>query len=181
MLVEIQEQLPAFARQVGQEGLARLLEVSSRVGLHAGDRLLRRGQPTDSLYLLVAGTLAAQVQHAQRTVEVGRIGAGAWIGEVSVLSGQMTASADVVAVDEVVLLRLRHQAFFELTGHFNPLADALVRMMVVTLTARVRGFALREIPAPPVAPPAARAGGVLGDYGWLGRRLGLRRTGQEEV
>lgn len=181
MLVELQTNLPEFARRVGDEGLASLVAVASTVRLEAGEKLLRSGQPTDSLYLVVSGNLAAQVQHGQELVKVGSIKPGDWIGEVSVLSGLMTASANVVAESPVTLLRLRHQAFFALTSQFNPLADSLVRMMVVTLAARVRGYAAREIPAVPLMPPPDKAAAPLKEYGWLGKRLGLRRGTQEDL
>lgn len=176
MLAEIQTNLPRFAAQLGDAGLAQLLTVAAAVHLAPGEKLLRSGQPTDSLYLVVAGTLAAQVQHGTQTVKVGAIGPGDWIGEVSVLSGLMTASADVVADADVTLLRLRHQAFFALTETFNPLADALVRMLVVTLAARVRGYAARPIPVVPLAPPDAGAPPPVIQFGWLAKRLGLRST-----
>lgn len=177
MLVEIQTNLPEFAHRVGAAGLASLVEAASAVRLDGGDRLLRSGQPTDSLYLVVAGTLGAYVQHGQRTVNVGSIAPGDWIGEVSVLSGSMTAGADVVADGAVTLLRLRHQAFFALTGQFNPLADALVRMMVMTLATRVRDYAARALPAAAPVPALATPAEPVREFGWLGKRLGLRRSG----
>lgn len=176
MLVELQTNLPQFAAQVGDAGLAQLLTVASAVHLAPGEKLLRSGQPTDSLFLVVAGNLAAQVQHGAQTVRVGVIGPGDWIGEVSVLSGLMTASADVVADSAVTLLRLRHQAFFALTETFNPLADTLVRMLVVTLAARVRGYAARAIPDVPLAAPDAGTPPPVVQFGWLAKRLGLRSS-----
>ena len=180
MLVEIQTNLPQFAARLGAAGLTQLVGLGQAVHLAPGEKLLRSGQPTDSLFLVVAGTLAAQVEHGAQTVTVGAIGPGDWIGEVSVLSGLMTASADVVAETAVTLLRLRHQAFFALTATFNPLADTLVRMLVVTLAARVRGYATRPVPVVPLAPPGAGAPPPVMQFGWLARRFGLRSTKGEQ-
>ncbi|MBK8063414.1 MAG: cyclic nucleotide-binding domain-containing protein [Betaproteobacteria bacterium] len=59
-----------------------------RAGLAGGATLVRRGDPSDALYILIGGRLIATQEDADgRTLRPGEIGRGEMIGEMSLLSG----------------------------------------------------------------------------------------------
>lgn len=183
MLDELNSTLPEFTQEIGQEGLKMLCEASSLVTISSGRKLMRDGQPVDSLYLILRGSLTAVVERGGKSQNVGHIGPGDWIGEVATLSGSMVASSSVVADTDVRALRLRNQAFEALMGEATPLSFPLIGYMVNNLAQKVRSAssnlandanseaikALEELKAPPVE-----------ELGWLGRLLGARRIASKE-
>jgi CRP/FNR family transcriptional regulator, cyclic AMP receptor protein len=94
--------------------------------------------PVDSLYFIVEGEVSIGIEEAGHSVSLGRMGPGEWLGEVSVLSGEMLVSSTVVAETPVKLLRLKHQAFEELITSNAEIGAAMFRHLVEMLAARLR-------------------------------------------
>lgn len=63
---------------------------------HAGVQLLRQDTRPDALYFLLSGTVSVRVEGR----EVTQLGAGSFVGEMSILTGERT-TADVVALGPV--------------------------------------------------------------------------------
>ena len=91
----------------------------------AGTQLIREGQPGSHLWVVVAGRCDVTSAGA----EVARLGPGAAVGEISLVSGK-PAVADVVAAERTVLLRLAREDF-EAVVTDHPALLARVEGMVV--------------------------------------------------
>ena len=88
---------------------ATLLEVARKsveVTYPAGSTVVRQGDPGDALYIVTKGTV--EVYRDDRVVAERT--AGAYFGEISLIDGE-PRSATVVAVDDIVLLRLGSSDF----------------------------------------------------------------------
>ncbi|MEO8431593.1 MAG: cyclic nucleotide-binding domain-containing protein [Acidobacteriota bacterium] len=98
------ETIPLFSG-VPREELVSVLRAVQPIRLAAGQSAVREGDAGDSLYLVVSGTLAATTGDGTGMVEIGRLGAGDFFGEVSLLTGR-PRTATVTAVTAAELLRL---------------------------------------------------------------------------
>ena len=132
------ERFPSLAKALGPQNLAILTRAMTALDLPAGRRIIRDQMPVDSLYFILEGEVSVLIEEEGRSISLGRLGAGEWLGEVSVLSGEMLASSTVVASTPVKLARLKHQAFEELIQENDTIAAALLRELVAMLAARLR-------------------------------------------
>lgn len=137
LCAEFLEKFPDTANELGPENLARLIDVCVETKLPAERRLFRDRMPVDSVYLVLEGELVATVDNSGHTLEVGRIGPGAWLGEVAVLSGSMQASSNVVTVTPCRLLKLRAQDFERLALHDEEISHVLMGQLVTLLAERL--------------------------------------------
>jgi CRP-like cAMP-binding protein len=135
---EFVEKFPAAANELGPEALARLLDVCVDTQLPAGRRLFRDHMPVDSVYLVLEGELKASIDDSGHSVDVGTIGPGGWLGEVAVLSGNMTASSTVTTVTPCRVLKLRAQDFERLALHDEDISHVLMGQLVDMLSERLR-------------------------------------------
>jgi CRP-like cAMP-binding protein len=132
------ERFPRLAAELGPQNLATLTRAMTSLDLPAGRRVIRDRMPVDSLYFILDGEVSIQIEEGRRSILLGRLGPGEWLGEVSVLSGEMVASSTVRAETPVRLLRLRHQAFEELIRRNDAIVSAMLRELVSMLAARLR-------------------------------------------
>jgi NTE family protein len=113
-----------------------LHEVATRLGrvtLHAGDTLMRQGDPGDALHLVVSGRLRAYVNGDDGTGRAVRdMGRGEIAGEMGVLTGE-PRSATVVAVRDTVLARLDAAGLEALHAVSPALSRAITRQIVQRL------------------------------------------------
>ena len=106
------------------------LKTKSAVAGSDGDRLagttfIHEGQPNDHLWVVVSGR--CEVRGAGAVVAT--LGAGAAVGEISLVSGA-PAVADVVAIEPAVLLRLA-KSDFDVVAKRHPELLARVEKLVV--------------------------------------------------
>ncbi len=100
--------LPAFRLALLELANADL----ERVGLAAGEVLLRKGEKAHALYVVVAGMLrATTVQEDGRELVLSKFGPGELAGEMAILAGGGIYSATVSATDDAVLVRVPREAF----------------------------------------------------------------------
>lgn len=141
-----------------------LLEGASRVALErlaaetatrsvpAGAVVFREGDVTDHFYVVLAGELSVHSsgENAGPEVEVNRLRAGDWFGEIGLLH-QRSRTATVRASSDSTLLSVPGGAFLEAVSGSDVLPDPLRRTMVVRLTRTHPGL------VSPVGPPDDRA------------------------
>ncbi len=132
------DRFPKLAAALGPQNLAILTRAMTMLELPAGRRIIRDRMPVDSLYFILDGEVSILLEEGGRSISLGRLGAGEWLGEVSVLSGEMVASSTVRAETAVRLARLKHQAFEELIARNEAIASAMLRELVGMLAARLR-------------------------------------------
>jgi small-conductance mechanosensitive channel/CRP-like cAMP-binding protein len=109
------ERIEALANNDLFSKLARedleLLGANARTALFApGEVIIRRGDFGDTMFVVKSGELAVRVDAGGTETEAARLGAGAFFGEMSLLTGD-TRQATVVAVSSCELLVIDHAAF----------------------------------------------------------------------
>ena len=110
--------LPANRRDVA---LSRCMKKSAR----AGATVIRQGETSHPLILVVLGKLELRVERPNGTLAIlDTIDTGQYIGEAALL-GRTPASANVIAMIDCELLALPPHALFELAGAYPALWAAL--------------------------------------------------------
>lgn len=112
--------------------------------LPPGRKLIRHRMPVDSIYLIVAGTVAVSVEDAQTSTLLGVLGPGQWLGEVSALSGELMTSATITTQTTARFLRMRHQTLEDLITTNQAVANVLLPHLVLMLSDRLRKSYQRE-------------------------------------
>jgi CRP-like cAMP-binding protein len=114
---------PLFAG-MPSDALQALVENLQLVALERGEPLFRQGDPSDALYVIVEGEVAVEAKGPPRA-EVSRLGPGAFIGEVALMTDQ-PRSATVIGVAASELLRIdRHMLSRVLANHGDVLRAVL--------------------------------------------------------
>jgi len=93
-------------RGLTKDALFDVARMTTEVAVSPGETVVREGDPGDSLCIIVEGTV--EVDTDDRVVA--RMTAGDFFGEISLFDGK-PRSATVVAVDDVVLLKLTSSDF----------------------------------------------------------------------
>ena len=145
---EFSARFPALAEELGPANLGSLLTATTSVELPARRKIIRDRMPVDSLYLILDGKVSISVEANKRAIKLGELGPGEWLGEVSVLSGELLASSTVTTDTPVRLLRLRHEKFEELILRNAEVSGVLLRQLVLMLADRLRksGATLKQPP-----------------------------------
>ncbi len=122
----------AFLRSIGSQ--------FEQVSVAGGSTLVRRGEPSDALYIVISGRLiATQEAEDGGIVRLGEIGRGEMIGEMSILSGG-TRTASVTALRDSRLVRISNQTFLE----FMQRHPSVTRQFIQILTSRLTNRAPRR-------------------------------------
>ena len=119
------ENAPLFSG-VPREELVSVLTSVEPIRVPAGTAAVTEGEPGDSLFLVVQGTLAVTTRDASGTdVEIGRLNPGDFFGEVALLT-QKPRTATVTAAVDSELLRLDAETVTELRRR-HPDIDASLK------------------------------------------------------
>ena len=167
---EFSARFPALAEELGPANLETLLAATTSLELPAHRKVIRDRMPVDSLYLILDGKVSISVEANKRAIKLGESGPGEWLGEVSVLSGELLASSTVTTETPVRFLRLRHEKFEELIWKNAEVSSVMLRQLVLMLADRLRksGATLKQ--PPPVVTVAADGGdGEAAQAGGKGR------------
>ncbi len=120
-----------FKEFLGIEAPDALHELERRVqivSLEAGQILLRQGDPSDAIYLVLSGRLCAFLPGDKRRM-LGEIGRGEMIGEMGVIQAT-TRSADVEALRDSQLLRIAAEDFHQLMQRHPHVAMPMMRSLL---------------------------------------------------
>jgi CRP-like cAMP-binding protein len=117
---------PLFAG-LSSEVLEALVEHLALVALEPGEQLFHEGDPGDALYVVVEGEVAVMAEGPPR-VETQRLGPGAFIGEVALLTEQPRSST-VAAVTAAELLRLDRVTLSNVLGEHGDMLRAVLRFV----------------------------------------------------
>lgn len=114
---------PLFAG-LPSDALQALVANLQLVSLERGELLFREGDPSDALYVIVEGEVSVQGDGPPR-VEMSRLGPGAFLGEVALMTDQ-PRTATVACVVPAELLRIdRHTLSRVLANHGDVLRAVL--------------------------------------------------------
>jgi CRP-like cAMP-binding protein len=167
---EFSARFPALAEELGPANLGTLLQATTSLELPAGRKVIRDRMPVDSLYLILDGKVSISVEANKRAIKLGESGPGEWLGEVSVLSGELLASSTVTTETPVRFLRLRHEKFEEMIWKDSEVSAVMLRQLVLMLADRLRksGATLKQ-PPPVVTVTTDGGDGEAAQAGGKGR------------
>lgn len=156
---------------VGPEGAALLRPHFREVALADGDALFREGATSDHLDVVVQGELVVHVDLDDGTIEIGRNGPGAWLGEVGLID-RGPAMATVIANGPALVLRIDHDTLARLQREQPGAAAVLLRHVTRRLAERIAAGSagmVEEI-APGhyrLKPPEEQRSALARVFGWL--------------
>ena len=95
----------------------------------AGSRIITKGEPGDSMYVIVAGQAAVPVEHADGMTRFqAQLPSGHFFGEMAVLT-DAPRSADVFASEPCVLVRIPRLAVLDLVAENTAVAGFLTEVL----------------------------------------------------
>jgi len=124
-------QRAAGFNRLAMRELVRIADAVEEIRLAAEEILVAEGEEDPSLFLLVSG----EVSLSQRGTEIGRVGPGALVGELSSIDGGPSAER-ACAVTPVLALRIRREPLMALMADVPAFTIALSQL----LAARVRSL-----------------------------------------
>jgi len=118
------EELRKFAilASLSNHELAQLVRFGEMVHANPGDVIIKRGDPGDALFFVLAGAVRARIFVGSEEKTLGDIPAGQFFGDMAMFT-QSPRSADVVCESEARLLRFGAEGFRTLIVQ-NPSAAA---------------------------------------------------------
>lgn len=128
---------PALTDRLGKRNLGTLLSGASLETIPKDQIIIRDQGTADRLFLVAEGVCRISMESAGRTLLLGRLGKGQWLGEISLLTGD-PATSSVTAETEVRLYSWTHAALLRLRNSSPEVAGVLVRELIDALTERVR-------------------------------------------
>src|SRR5262249_49082058 len=116
-------EIPLFS-SLDEERLHRLIQSARLVRCKPGDAVVRQGERSDALYVVVHGTLAVLVDGAPGPVA--ELGEGQFLGELALLSSEPRL-ATVKAETEAEVIEIRRDAVWELIEESPEVLPVLLR------------------------------------------------------
>ena len=135
---DFKKSFPEISSLLSEAEIIRLLDICQRVNFSVDRKIIKDQQPVEHLYMVMKGNLHAVVDDGDKEKVVGVIGPGEIIGEVSLLSGAMTASSSVVTASDVTALKMSHQAFSIMLNDGDHLANTILKHLVLRLELRLQ-------------------------------------------
>ncbi|MDB5764470.1 MAG: hypothetical protein JWQ21_3465 [Herminiimonas sp.] len=129
---------PQLARELGPVGLELLLDGASVQEFPAGRTLIRDRMPVDFIYFVLDGSLNVYIEQAGESRLIAAIRPGEWMGEISVLSGELLASATIVTDTPCKLVKVHHLTFEKLIRENEIIAKVLLDHFIALMAERLR-------------------------------------------
>ncbi len=120
----------ALFQALPRTGLVRLAERGQKRFFPAGSHLMRQGEVSDSLHVIVTGQVRVERSHAglRRPVRLALLGPGEVVGEIGVLDkGPRTAT--VTAVEDTETMELDGTTLTQVILDYPHIATALLRVL----------------------------------------------------
>jgi len=132
------DELRGFERfaPYSNEDLALLLTFSELVTAEKGDLIIKNGDLSDSMFLVLSGQVRARIRVGGHDTSLGTMEPGELFGEVAMLA-QTARSADVVAEVPTRLLRLSSERFQQLMSDHSQLAARILYNISRLLATRI--------------------------------------------
>lgn len=93
-----------------------------------GDSVLRQGDPTTSVFVVIAGQIGISFDEGHATLSHRRFGAGECVGELSFIDGKV-ASANVTSLGASRLIGIPHSAMWRLVDRSHAVARNLLHIV----------------------------------------------------
>jgi len=137
-LAAFEASFPQLASELGRGNIEQLLDGATIQDFPAGRKLIRDRMPVECIYFVLSGSLSAYIEEGGKSRKVGDVGRGQWLGEISVLSGEMVASATVVSNTPCSLLKVHHLTLQRLISENETVAKALLDALIALMAERLR-------------------------------------------
>ncbi|TCS37537.1 cyclic nucleotide-binding protein [Paucimonas lemoignei] len=138
---QFQAAFPKIAGQLGPQHLGDLLDGASVQEVAPGRTLIRDRMPVDFLYFVLSGEMGAYIEQGGKSLRVGTVHSGEWLGEISVLSGEHLASATIVTDTACVVVKVHHLGFEKLITGNQAVASVLLENFIELMAKRLRATA----------------------------------------
>jgi CRP-like cAMP-binding protein len=160
---EFQKVFPALSQRVGQRNAAFLMTIMRERDVPTGSVLIEDHAPVSSLFLVVSGEFRVEISSEGKSLEIGCLRSGKWLGEISLFSDQGISTSRVVATQASRVLELKHADFHAARAEHPDLVSALTKELVDTMAERVRStdkLLARGASGEPTARPADMESGA---------------------
>ena len=121
--------------------------------LASSEMLFQAGETSDEMFVVVEGSLEVFLKRGGKRLELTRLGAGDWCGEMPLLTGE-PRSANVVAATESRVLEINRATMARLFHREPGLMETLSRNLVARKRANARALREADQPKPAQATPA---------------------------
>ena len=125
------------AHGLSREQAQALTDRMRALTIEAGAPLLTYGQAHDTLYLLVTGRLRVTLPMDGGELELGKVQAGHWVGELHLIDGG-PSTASLSAVEECSLLAIDHELLDALEVDEPAATSQLLTLIARDLATRLR-------------------------------------------
>ena len=115
-------------RSFDDRALLQLVGVSVNLCWAAGTTIFEQGSEAEGLYVVLTGAVTIEQERDGARVEIARLEAGAFFGELSLLERRSHRRAAVAAEDSMLMV-LPRASFVELLEEHEEVAEALRRTM----------------------------------------------------
>jgi small-conductance mechanosensitive channel/CRP-like cAMP-binding protein len=113
---------------LSEDDLNELAQRLSRAPFAKGETITREGADAHHLYMILTGDVSVRVGGLEESREVARLNAGAFFGEMALLTGERR-SASAFAMTDVDCYRLDADAFRALLAHHPDLAARVAEVL----------------------------------------------------
>ena len=135
---EFRRRFKAIARRFTSTAqLDVLLRKMTPTPVSTGTKVTRYLGSCSTLYFVWDGSLSVSIGTGAESIDIGALGPGEWIGEVTLIEPG-PASATVTAVQDCMLLALPHETFRQLQQDDPASASALLHAISLSLAERLR-------------------------------------------
>lgn len=138
IIAEFSARFPQLAQELGTASLSLLLDGASVQEVAAGRTVIRDRMPVDCIYFVLDGTLSVFIEQEGQARMIATIKPGEWMGEISVLSGELLASATVVTDVQCKLLKVHHITFGNMISENETVAKVLLEHFIALMAKRFR-------------------------------------------
>jgi signal transduction histidine kinase len=128
--------LSANCHRTDVEVLLNILKPSGEV-VPAGSILIQQGHQSFSIFLICSGLLGVALENDGKRINLGMLGRGQWVGDVSLIEPG-PASATVSVLEDATFLCMNHRDLNELRSEYPRTASRLLNALSVELANRLR-------------------------------------------
>ncbi|HEY5731848.1 MAG TPA: cyclic nucleotide-binding domain-containing protein [Anaerolineales bacterium] len=118
---------------LSDDELKQLMDNAKPVSLHAGDALMKQGEPGDTAFVVVSGEFEVTKQSGQSVIKIDVRSPGDVLGEMALLSSA-PRSATITAVTECETLCISKEVFDNLLSTSSTAALAVLKWVMARLS-----------------------------------------------
>jgi len=118
---------------LSDDELQQLMDNAKPVSLHAGDILIKQGDPGDSAFVVIKGEFEIQKQTGQSLIKIDVRNPGDVVGEMALLS-RAPRNATIISLTDSETLKIPQEAFENLLSTSSTAALAVLHWVMARLT-----------------------------------------------